>query len=167
MSARRWRLTMAESKRLHSVNMRSVEPEDAERLAGLCDQLGYPCSVAQAGRRAAEIGDKEDHALIVAEIDRGRIIGWIHIYICSPLVDDRRAEIWGLVVDEKHRKAGLGRMLMNRAEAWARLKGCNSVYLRSNVVRDSAHQFYENLGYDRVKTQHVFRKEIRPDLETD
>jgi hypothetical protein len=32
--------------------------------------------------------------------------------------------------------------------------------VRSNVVRAESHQFYERLGYARVKTQHAYRKRI-------
>ena len=48
--------------------------------------------------------------------------------------------------------------------SWAREMGCRAVSLRSNVVRDGAHAFYEKAGYRRIKTQHVFQKELKPAL---
>lgn len=49
---------------------------------------------------------------------------------------------------------------MERAERWAREQGCWAIYLRSNVVREGAHAFYERLGYERVKMQLALRKAL-------
>jgi hypothetical protein len=32
--------------------------------------------------------------------------------------------------------------------------------VRSNVARELSHPFYESLGYERAKTQHVYRKTL-------
>jgi len=46
------------------------------------------------------------------------------------------------------------------AEQWARVHGFALMRVRSNVVRERAHRFYEREGYARVKTQAVFRKAL-------
>ncbi len=73
---------------------------------------------------------------------------------------DSRAEINALVVEEGHRSRGTGRILMQHAEQWARARGCSAVVLRSNVIRARAHAFYEKLGYQTLKTQKYFRKNL-------
>jgi GNAT superfamily N-acetyltransferase len=50
--------------------------------------------------------------------------------------------------------------LLGRAERWAREKGCRAIGLRSNVIRDRAHVFYERHGYKHTKTQKSFRKDL-------
>ena len=35
-----------------------------------------------------------------------------------------------------------------------------AVFLRSNVARPEAHAFYPALGFERSKTQHVYRKAL-------
>ena len=67
-------------------------------------------------------------------------------------------EISGLVVDEQVRSQGIGEKLLDRAEQWAREKGCRTVGLRCNVIRDRAHAFYQRHGYQHTKTQKSFRK---------
>ena len=37
---------------------------------------------------------------------------------------------------------------MEQAEAWTRQSGGRAVCLRSNVVREGAHEFYRRLGYE-------------------
>jgi GNAT superfamily N-acetyltransferase len=59
--------------------------------------------------------------------------------------------IGGLVVDRNHRRLGIGRELMDRAEAWARERGCSMVRLTSSATRTAAHRFYEDLGYTHIK----------------
>jgi GNAT superfamily N-acetyltransferase len=135
--------------------------EDAARIADLCGQLGYHATPGDVRRRLERILTHDNHIAYVAQPPDGRVVGWVHLYISDLIVDDLRVEIWGLVVDETLRGRGIGRRLMEKAETWARKQGCHAVCLRSNVVRSEAHTFYQRIGYRMVKTQHVFRKDIR------
>ena len=76
------------------------------------------------------------------------------------LEDAPFAELAGLVVDDAVRGAGVGAALLNAAEAWARSEGFATMRVRSNVVRERAHRFYEREGYERIKAQAVFRKAL-------
>ena len=68
-----------------------------------------------------------------------------------------------LVLKEARRGSGVGRALLAAAERWAVAHGYNLVRVRSNVVRDRTHYFYERLGYTRKKTSHVFDKRLPSD----
>jgi len=85
-------------------------------------------------------------------------VGWVHVYLRLLLLADLQAEVGGLVVDENHRGRGIGRILMQHAEQWARGQGCEAVCVRSNVVRERAHIFYQGIGYDNIKSQRTFLK---------
>jgi GNAT superfamily N-acetyltransferase len=87
------------------------------------------------------------------------VIGWVHVYVDKLLTVGPRAEIGGLVVDEGWRSRGVGAALMQRAERWARQKGCSRVVVRSNVLRSGAHVFYERCGYQLFKQQKVYSKD--------
>lgn len=140
--------------------IREPEPGDYARLAELAGQLGYKSSAPDVGRRLAGMQGSSDHAMYVAETSEGEVVGWIAVFVWRGVESDTRAEISGLVVDEKARSMGIGQRLLERAEQWAREKGCTAVGLRSNVIRDRAHAFYERLGYQHVKTQKAFRKAL-------
>lgn len=139
--------------------IRLARAGDAEHIAALCQQLGYPATQEDVQRRLNQIQQDEQHAVYVAELP-GHVSGWVHVYVCQLIVADPQAEIGGLVVDEDYRRCGVGRLLMQQAEQWAREKGCWAVYLRSNVVRKDAHAFYEGIGYSNVKTSMAFRKAL-------
>jgi N-acetylglutamate synthase-like GNAT family acetyltransferase len=141
--------------------IRLARPEDAEALANLAVQLGYPSTVMQIRKRFGMLTKRaEENAIFVAEFD-GNVAGWVHVHIYTLLVDDPEVEIGGLVVDERVRGQSIGEKLMGAAEAWALEKGCSSVYLRSNLTRTRAHEFYKRLGYNIIKSQYAFRKTLK------
>ena len=148
------------------LRVRPANAADAERLAALSTELGYPSSPEQIQRRLRPLDGDADHLVSVAEVqagqdgEAGRVVGWIHAYVSRVIESNPRAEIGGLVVDTGFRGAGVGRRLMEHAEGWARSKGLEAVYLRSNVMRQDAHRFYQGLGYKIIKTQHAFLKKL-------
>jgi GNAT superfamily N-acetyltransferase len=145
-------------ERRRELRIRAAVPEDAEKIAALSTQLGYPSSADQVRNRLARIRKDVEHAVLVVELPGRPIVGWVHVCVSHLVESDPEAELGGLVVDEAHRGSGAGRLLMESAEEWARGKGLRSVYLRSNIIRKGAHEFYKRLGYHVVKTQYAFRK---------
>jgi len=139
--------------------IRRARPSDAAWLAALCTQLGYPTTLEEARLRFEQIGPREDQAIFVAE-EGGEVIGWLHLYVCPLLEMDLHAEIGGLVVAEDQRGGGVGRQLIEHAGQWARQQGCKNLYVRSNVIRRRAHEFYEQIGFQIIKTQHSFLKKL-------
>lgn len=149
------------SGRSGQVAVRRARMDDAARLAALCRQLGYPASQARIRRRLRRILGRLDHAVFVARETGRALLGWVHVHRRELLEEDPQAEIEGLVVDVGHRGRGVGRLLTERAEAWARSRGCGAVRLRTNVIRTGAHRFYAALGYRHLKTQRVYRRILR------
>jgi GNAT superfamily N-acetyltransferase len=142
-----------------NVTIRPPAAADADSLAVLSTQLGYPVTTAQIMERLEKIEQERDHQVFVAELS-GQVVGWVEVYARTILVDDGVAEIEGLVVDDDARGRGIGQVMMAFVESWAREHGCSHVYLRSNVVREAAHRFYEGLGYHHIKTQKAFLKKL-------
>ena len=140
--------------------IRDAALADASRIADLATQLGYPSSTEQVLVRLRTLPQDGSHAVYVAQNEMDAVVGWVHVFALYPVAHDCVAEIAGLVVDATCRGSGVGQRLMEAAENWARGKGLSAVVLRSNVIRDLAHKFYEMLGYTRIKTQHAFRKNL-------
>lgn len=136
-----------------------MRAEDAEMVAELTEQLGYPASAAQIRARVAAVADLSDHGLFVATSE-GVVAGWIHVRTWDLLQDEPAAELGGLVVGELHRGQGVGEALLGAAEEWAQRRGRAVLWVRTNVTREGAHRFYEGRGYHRMKTSHTFRKEL-------
>jgi GNAT superfamily N-acetyltransferase len=142
---------------LENVKIRRARLSDAARLAELSGQLGYPAKRGEILQRMKRMRPAARHAIFVAESEK-LVTGWLHVSVTPLLEVLLRAEVNGLVVDETQRSAGTGAKLLQAAERWAAEKGCKSMSVRSNVVRERAHEFYLRNGYEHYKTQKAFRK---------
>ena len=129
------------------------------RLAELSGELGYPATAEEMKERFAQIKPAARHAVFVAELEK-KVIGWIHVSVTPLLEVACRAEVNGLIVADGHRSSGAGAKLLDAAEKWAHGKKCKCMSVRSNVIRDRAHAFYERQGYLHIKTQKAFRKPL-------
>jgi len=143
-----------------SIAIRPAEPGDVAALTVLSAALGYPTeSPEMADRLARLLALPGSDAVFVAVADQ-HVAGWIHVGRRELLESGARAEILGLVVDSAFRRRGVGRLLVDEAERWAARHGLPVVVVRSNVGRAESHPFYEECGYQRVKSQHVYHKAI-------
>jgi GNAT superfamily N-acetyltransferase len=142
------------------LKIRRAKSADAPQLAVLSGQLGYPVTTAQMCKRLRGIQPASQNAVFVAESAKDGVVGWLHVSREALLECDVRAEVNGLVVAEGQRSLGAGARLLAAAEDWARKHGCKSMSVRSNVIRERAHQFYERNGYEHYKTQKSFRKPL-------
>jgi GNAT superfamily N-acetyltransferase len=146
--------------RKNELKIRRAKSADAPRLAELSGQLGYPATAAQMRQRLRGIKPASQHAVFVAQSRTDGVIGWVHVSRQPLLEVEIRAEVNGLVVAEGQRSLGAGARLLTAAEDWARKHGCKGMSVRSNVIRERAHQFYERNGYEHYKTQKSFRKAL-------
>ena len=150
-------ISIAEKKEL---KIRRAKSADAPRIAVLSGQLGYPATAAQMRKRWRGIKPTSQHAVFVADSAKDGVIGWVHVSREPLLEVEIRAEVNGLIVAEGQRSLGAGARLLAAAEEWARKHGCKSMSVRSNVIRERAHKFYERNGYEHYKTQKSFRKPL-------
>lgn len=140
--------------------LRNAEVTDADRLAKLSEQLGYPVDPEVIRHRLERLLARGDHIVLVAESPTQGVVGWIHAAEHDILEVGRFCEILGLVIAAGQRGEGAGRRLVEQIEGWATGRGLQHVSVRSNVARAESHPFYERIGYTRVKTQHVYRKQM-------
>lgn len=139
--------------------IRSATIEDSPALARLSFQLGYPASPEKIRERLPRYIGAHEARVIVAEHD-GQVIAWTSIEVVDHFYLDKFAEISGFVVDEQFRGQGIGHALMQEAERWTGAQGLTTLRLKTNVVREDAHRFYENLGFERTKTQYTYVKKL-------
>lgn len=151
---------MISTGRQRKLKIRRAKSADAPQIAVLSGQLGYPATAPQMRKRLAGIKPASEHAVFVADSTEYGVIGWTHVSKQPLLEVEIRAEVNGLVVAEGQRSLGAGALLLAAAEDWARKHGCKSMSVRSNVIRERAHQFYERNGYEHYKTQKSFHKPL-------
>jgi len=141
--------------------IRPMRPDDADAVADLTAQLGYPADANTISASMVRIiARPDDDALLVAIDDGDEPVGWIHVARSPALETSPSATIHGMVVDEGRRSAGIGAELLAAAETWARSHGATSITVRSRTERARAHRFYERHGYAETKRSIVFRRDL-------
>ena len=151
------------------VEIRFAEAGDYNSLCALCEQgdrihcenlphlFRSPDGPAREWKYIQSLLGDPNVALLVTEA-QGKVVGFAHVVLLhSPNttlhVPRRYAVIDNIVVDEGHRRSGIGRALMARAENWAREKGATSVELNVYMFNQQAKGLYEVLGYEGVSVK--------------
>jgi len=138
--------------------LRRAGAGDAQAIAGLMAQLGYPLAGAEVERRLARISGSR--TVLVAEVGSA-IVGFVSASADETLIGGLEGCIESLIVDEAVRSRGYGPSLLEAVEQWARERGCTGLIVRSNVIRTRAHGFYDRHGFATIKDQRFFRKRLR------
>lgn len=89
-----------------------------------------------------------DSVVLVAEDAQGTQLGFIHIVRSEDFfTKEPQGYIADLAVSEDAEGKGVGRMLMERGEAWARAQGYRILALDVFAMNTHARSFYQRLGY--------------------
>ena len=129
------------------VSLRSATPDDAERIAAMFTDEGYPSGPSDIVERLARF-DSEHSRVIVAEHD-GEVLGFIAVHALPRFEhSDRIIRIMALVVDAGERGRGIGRLLMEEAERLGRDLDAAFAEVTAGHHRPDAKRLYEELGYD-------------------
>jgi len=142
------------------MTIRQARPEDAAVIAALATQLGYPNTSEETETRLQDVLAQPASEVLVALDEDGTVIGYGHVFGAHRVDSNPFAEIGALVVDETRRSRGTGADLVAAMEAWANEHGYREMRVRSNVIRERAHAFYDRLGFRRVKRQQIFARTI-------
>ena len=149
--------------------IRIAGPRDAQQIAALLSELGYPHDRDQASARLLAWAAEPQGEVLVAEVGAneagGPVAGVVAVHRV-PCFERRGAlaRVVALSVDARHRRAGVGRRLMAAAERWAAAHGCATVEVTSLRSRDDAHAFYRALGYvDRCAESGRFIRSLADD----
>ena len=132
---------------LPDADLRSASLFDADDVAALLTELGYPCDTEDAAHRIHAIMDNDRQALVVARVD-GVVAGLVALDFMYYLpLDTVTCRINALVVTSSARGHGLGRQLLREAERRARAGGAARLELTSGSQRTEAHAFYRACGF--------------------
>lgn len=140
-----------------NVTLRPAADADAERLAALLTDEGYPAGASDLAGRIARFSSP-DLRVVVAEAG-GDVIGFIAFHLVSRFeTDERFLRIVTLVVDPGVRERGIGRLLMAEAERVAIEEGAAYLEITAGHHRPEARQMYESLGYDAGLTTYLRKR---------
>lgn len=137
--------------------VREAAEADIPRIIELYDQLTISKPAAELKRNPspedyreafARIRQQPGHELLVVE-EGGEVSGTMVFLIVPNLSHNGLpwALLENMVVDEKGRRGGTGRLLIDYALKRARETGCYKIQLASTNSRKEAHAFYRSMGF--------------------
>jgi GNAT superfamily N-acetyltransferase len=132
----------------HRVTIRLASLRDAEAIAPLLGQLGYPTTAAELAERIERLSDRPDGEVLVAELD-GEVVG-LAAYQLIDVIErpDPQCRITALVVDDRHRRRGVAYALLHTIEETARDFTCFRLEVTTRSDRADALAFYRAAGFD-------------------
>jgi GNAT superfamily N-acetyltransferase len=144
--------------------VRTATEKDIPRILELYRQLALNPPPANAPGPSledchkvfAEMSATPGYSLLLAE-ENGEILGTTVLAILPGLAHGTSpfAVVEYVVVDEKRRGQGIGKLLMDYVIARSREAGCYKIMLTSDKRRKQAHKFYRALGFEA--SAHGFR----------
>ena len=128
-------------------DLRSAMIADADDVARLLTELGYPCEIDEAAERIDAIAANDRQALVLARRD-GAVCGLVALDFMYYLpLGTITCRVTALVVTPTAQGLGIGRQLLKEAERRARSGGASRIELTSGSQRTEAHAFYRACGY--------------------
>lgn len=88
-----------------------------------------------------------------------QILGMASVSVIFGAGIGKNAYLEDFVVDQSARGKGIGNLLFNAYEDWAREKGCKNLEFTCGQGREAAQQFYKNHGAETYDTN-FFRKKL-------
>jgi ribosomal protein S18 acetylase RimI-like enzyme len=139
------------------IALRPATPADAQRIAELFTEEGYPTGASSVEARLERFAGS-DSDVIVADHD-GEILGFVALHVVPRFEhDDTFVRIVALVVDSAVRDRGIGRVLIAEAERIGRNRAAAFVEITAGHHRPGARHLYESLGYDANLTAYLRKR---------
>lgn len=145
-----------------SVEIREATDQDLPSILSLYAQPdmdnGKVLSLEQAREIFAQMKAYPDYRVYVAVV-YGEIIGTFALLIMDNLahMGSPSGIVEDVVVHLSWQGKGIGKQMIQFAMDRCREKGCYKIALSSNMKRETAHHFYESLGFQRHGYSFVVR----------
>lgn len=142
---------------MKEIQIRSAKLSDAESIALLINQLGYATTVNQMKKRLESLEQEKNYRTIVAVSDQ-LLVGLLGMSINLFWEQDGSyVRVQVLITLQSHRGQGIGKLLMQNCEAWAREVNASAIYLNcgNRAEREAAHIFYKQMGFVHKSSGYV------------
>ena len=146
---------MKRTDRLENLVIRRARVADGAALAKLLSELGYHCTQDFARKRIRALSGKATDRIFVA-VEKQVVTAFISCHIL-PMIHQRGflCRVTAICVLPEWRARGIGKLLMETVEDFARSRDCVKIEITSGKYRKSAHKFYRRSGYRTASARFV------------
>ena len=127
-----------------------VTEKDLLELADLYQQLiPNDISLSRMKTVLTRQQNNPDHLILVARVD-GKLVGSLLAVNCEMIFGQCKSfmVVEDVIVNEAHRRKGIGVALMSYIENYARKNNCVYIMLITDTNRVGSQKFYKHLGYE-------------------
>ena len=146
--------------------IRELVPAERGEWLGLRERLWPDLPREELAREQdAILGDAERNGVLVAVLDGGELAGFVEVSLreWAEGCESRPVGYVEAWYDEpRHRRAGLGRRLIDAAERWALARGCTEMGSDADLANGVSHAAHRALGYVEVGRSVLFKKKLVP-----
>lgn len=141
------------------MEIRKTKLEDLDSVFELLNEL-YENKIEYSKFTQKYKDSLEDSSFYgIVAIENNKVVGVLISRIINRLAKKKNILfIDDLIVNEKCRNIGIGKLLIQTATAYAISKDCGALELTSMIQNINAHRFYENNGFE--KRQYKFKKTL-------
>jgi GNAT superfamily N-acetyltransferase len=139
----------ADSAPEHRDALAAVLVDCVEGGASVSFMAPFSLDDARAYFASIEPGVATGTRVLLAAFAAGELVGTVQVAAAWPPNQPHRADVAKLLVRRSARRHGIGRLLMERAEAEALAEGWTLLVL-DTVTGDPAERLYERMGWTRV-----------------
>jgi aminoglycoside 6'-N-acetyltransferase I len=146
--------------------IRTCEDKDRADWLRMRRALWDDCPDDQQVREIKGILGSDTEEVFLAEHPDGGLCGFLEVSLRSradACASTPIGYIEGWFVDPDMRRQGIGRALIEAAEAWARIKGCRQIASDAELWNEVSHQAHGALGYEETARLLLFKKDLDRD----
>lgn len=140
------------------ITIRQGHIDDADFIYKLNKySLGYDYPLEKTKKKLEKILSNNNYRVLVA-VYKDEVVGYIEAHDYESLYQDSLKDIMALVVAKDFQNMGIGGMLIDSIEKWARDESSKGLRLVTREKREQAHNFYMKKGFKEIKLQKNFKK---------
>ncbi|BBI30927.1 GNAT family N-acetyltransferase [Cohnella abietis] len=134
---------------MNPITIRKAKTDDVIELSELFYEFIGVGSDLTAMKIQIEITSNNPNYYVAVACDGNRVVGTAMGIVCYDLVGNCNPFMLAenVVVSSEYQGRGIGKLLMQALEDFGQMNQCNYVILVSGSKRETAHKFYESIGY--------------------
>ena len=139
------------------LTIRPAAEDDAERLAALLTDEGYPAGPSDLEHRIRGFADTGSRVLVAEQA--GEVLGFIAFALVPRFeTEDRFIRVVTLIVDPGARERGIAKSLLADVERVGREEGVAFLEVTAGHHRPDARHLFESVGYDATVTTYLRKR---------
>jgi GNAT superfamily N-acetyltransferase len=135
---------------MDNIIIRKLEINDIPQLAILFKDFWNEESNLQKMVKTFELLNINENYILLCAFIEDKLCGYVMGIICYGLYGECEPflVVEDMIVNNKIRRKGIGKLLFNELENIAKLHHCNQIILVTEEDRKDATSFYENIGFE-------------------